>query len=105
VSAEDVVALVVARLPGVTAEQLRAPGRGDAEVNFARQVAMCLCREVAGLSLPQVGARFGRHHSTALHAVRKIRGLAAEPGPVRDLLAELAAELAGQAGRRRAGAA
>jgi chromosomal replication initiator protein len=42
-------------------------------VVLARQVAMYLCRNLTGLSLVQIGQRFGgRDHSTVLHSVRKI---------------------------------
>jgi Bacterial dnaA protein helix-turn-helix len=90
------VTAVTAVCFGLTAEDLRAPGRGDARTSFARQVAMRLCRDLCGLSLTQVGACFGgRHHATVWHADRKVRGMAAEPGPTRDLLALLAGQLAG----------
>lgn len=44
-----------------------------------RQVAMYLCKELTGLSLPQIGMQFGdRDHTTILHAVRKITRLVGE---------------------------
>lgn len=42
------------------------------KVLVPRQVAMHLAREVCGLSLPRLGAVFGRDHSTVLHACRKV---------------------------------
>ncbi len=44
-----------------------------APVVFARQVAMYVLKESANLSFPEIGRLFGdKHHTTALHAVRKI---------------------------------
>src|SRR5690606_33114223 len=42
-----------------------------------RQVAMYLSKVMTPRSLPEIGRRFGgRDHTTVLHAVRKIEGLA-----------------------------
>lgn len=43
--------------------------KGTAE---ARQVAMYLIRKLTNLSLPEIGKEFGRDHSTALYAIRKV---------------------------------
>ncbi len=41
-----------------------------------RQIAMYMCREHTGLSLPKIGAAFGgRDHTTVIHGVEKINGL------------------------------
>ena len=41
-------------------------------IAFPRQVAMYLCREMTGQSLPAIGNAFGRTHATVLHAHRLI---------------------------------
>ena len=40
-----------------------------------RQVAMYLAKQLTSLSLPDIGRKFGRDHSTVLHGVRKIEKL------------------------------
>jgi len=43
------------------------------QVSFPRQIAMYLCKNLTSSSLPEIGRRFGgKHHSTVLHAVRKV---------------------------------
>ncbi len=45
-------------------------------ISFPRQVAMFLCKRMTDKSLPAIGAQFGgKHHTTVLHAVRKIEAL------------------------------
>lgn len=57
---------------------------------FPRHVAQYLCREMAGLSLPEIGARFGgKDHSTVLHACRKIERLLQTDPNVQNLVAYL----------------
>src|SRR6266581_1400638 len=45
-------------------------------ISFPRQVAMYLCKRLTDKSLPAIGAQFGgKHHSTVIHALRKIDAL------------------------------
>ena len=42
-------------------------------ISFPRQVAMYICKKLTSKSLPAIGTHFGgKHHTTVLHAVRKI---------------------------------
>jgi chromosomal replication initiator protein len=84
---ERIVARVAAAF-GVSAKELFGPSRRRT-VLLARQVAMALAREVDGLSLPRIGAAFGRDHTTVLHAVRKVAG----DGELRATVAALRREL------------
>ena len=44
------------------------------KVVYPRQIAMFLCRELAGVSLPEIGRSFGgKHHTTVLHSIGKVR--------------------------------
>jgi chromosomal replication initiator protein len=45
------------------------------QISFPRQIAMYLCKQLTGSSLPDIGRRFGgKHHSTVIHAIQKIEG-------------------------------
>jgi chromosomal replication initiator protein len=57
---------------------------------MARQIAMYLCRELTGLSLPKIGAQFGnRDHTTVMYAERKINQLLGERRAVFNQVSEL----------------
>ena len=60
--------------------------RRTVTVAIPRQVAMYLARTMTTLSLPAIGIHFGRDHTTALHAIRKItKRLGADENLVRDV--------------------
>jgi chromosomal replication initiator protein len=74
---------------GVSIEELTGPSRGRHLV-MARQIAMYLCRELTGLSLPKIGNQFGnRDHTTVMYADRKINQLLAERRAVFNQVSEL----------------
>lgn len=74
---------------GLTIEELTGPSRGRHLV-MARQIAMYLCRELTGLSLPKIGAQFGnRDHTTVMYAERKINQLLGERRAVFNQVSEL----------------
>lgn len=68
----------VERVESVVSEVLDVPGtalvseRRNARLVFARQVSMYLMRKKIGLPLAAIGERYGRDHTTVLHAVRAI---------------------------------
>lgn len=53
----------------VSVADIFATSRGPRDIANARMEAMAACR-AAGLSYPDIGAQFGRHHATAMHAVK-----------------------------------
>jgi chromosomal replication initiator protein len=69
----------VARFFSVKPSDLKGPRRTK-QVVMPRQIAMYLARKHTGMSLPEIGKRFGgRDHTTVIHAVRKIGKQMAEP--------------------------
>lgn len=50
--------------------------RRTADVTLPRQIAMYLAKQFTHRSLPEIGRKFGRDHTTVLHAIRKITNLA-----------------------------
>ena len=63
---------VVGKYFSISPADLRGAKRSN-DVTFPRQIAMYLCRNVAQMSLPQIGIDFGkRDHTTVMHACNKI---------------------------------
>lgn len=62
----------VSRYFDLRPEEFKSQKR-NRNVSFPRQIAMYLCRDILGLSLPKIGEEFGgRDHTTVIHAVKKI---------------------------------
>ncbi len=87
VSAERVETAVSEALDVPEAALLSA--QRNARLVFARQVAMYLMRKQIGLALAAIGERYGRDHTTVLHAVRAIEARRACDPEVRRLVANL----------------
>lgn len=90
-SAERIETLIAAEL-GVEARALRSPRR-EAKLVFARQVAMFFLRNLSGLSLAAIGERYGRDHTTVLHAVRVVDARRDRDPEVRRLVSALEEKL------------
>jgi chromosomal replication initiator protein len=72
---------IVADHYGIPEEAMKVRKR-TSSIAFPRQVAMFLCRELTGLSLSEIGNRFGgRDHTTVMHACDRI-GSARDEDPV-----------------------
>ena len=61
----------VANYYNIKVEDIKSKKR-DRNLAFPRQIAMYLCRELIGDSLPKIAKDFGRDHSTVIHARDKI---------------------------------
>ena len=69
----DAILTTVSRHFGLRLSDLRSATRTP-RVTVPRQMAMYLLRRHCALSFPEIGQRLRRHHTTAIHAFRKIEG-------------------------------
>ena len=68
----DYIQDVVAKYFNINKKDLKSSKRSN-DIAYPRQIAMYLCREVAGLSFPKIGEEFGkRDHTTVMHGCNKI---------------------------------
>ena len=91
ISAATIMA-VTAEYFSMQLEDLTGSSRSRTLVG-ARQMAMYLCRELTDLSLPKIGEKFGRDHTTVMHAERKVRAQMAEKMTVYNQIAELTSRI------------
>ena len=67
------------------------------DVAFPRQVAMYLCRELTGMSLPRIGQVFGgRDHTTVMHACDKIQDEMERSAELRRAIIEMKRNITGK---------
>ena len=72
VISSDFIKETVSKYFSIDKEELAGSKRSN-DIAFPRQIAMYLCREIAGMSFPQIGVEFGnRDHSTVMHGYNKI---------------------------------
>ncbi len=72
VISSDFIKETVSKYFSIDKEELAGSKRSN-DIAFPRQIAMYLCREIAGMSFPQIGVDFGnRDHSTVMHGYNKI---------------------------------
>ncbi len=90
-SAERIESAIAAVL-GLDGRALRSPRR-DARAVLARQLAMYFLRKTLGLSLALIGERYGRDHTTVLHAVRVVSARRDRDPEVRRLVSALEEKL------------
>jgi chromosomal replication initiator protein len=83
---------VTAEYFAISMDELTGTSRSRVLVQ-ARQIAMYLCRELTDLSLPRIGEKFGRDHTTVLHAERKIKDQMAEKRAVYNQITELTSRI------------
>ncbi len=84
----DAIQHAVATEFGIPVSDL-ATRNNSRRVALPRQVAMYLCRKLAGASLSEVGRTFGKHHTTVLHSVNKIESSIATDSALRSRIVAL----------------
>lgn len=68
----DYIQDIVAKYFNINKEDLISSKKSN-DIAYPRQIAMYLCRTVAQMTFPKIGAAFGgRDHTTVMHAVNKI---------------------------------
>ena len=77
----------VARTFGVTSEEIRSQKNKSANISNARQIAIYIARETTTLPMVDIGEEFGgRHYSTIIYSVNKVKKLAEKDQKVRELI-------------------
>jgi chromosomal replication initiator protein len=93
VSVETIQAAVASQF-GMTVDQLTSSSR-RATVNWARQVAMALVRDLTDESLPSIGRAFGgRNHATVHNALRRVSDRLANDEEAVEIMHQLRRHLA-----------
>ena len=63
---------------------------------YPRQIAMYLCRELLGMSLPSIATLFGgKNHTTVMHAIKKINEEILTSGETKRLIENLISDIKG----------
>lgn len=77
----------------ISLEQMKGKNRNN-DVNFPRQIAIYLCRELTDESFPKIGSYFGgRNHSTIISADKKIRKELAKNENLKQVIKDLKRDL------------
>jgi len=82
----------VAKRFGMKRTHIMSPRRSP-DITLPRQIAMFLSRSYALQSLPEIGRRFKRDHTTVLHAIRKIERMRAQDPEFNSKISALEQEL------------
>lgn len=73
----------------ISLEQMKGKNRNNS-VNFPRQIAIYLCRELTNESFPKIGSYFGgRNHSTIISADNRIRKELTNNSDLREVIKDL----------------
>ena len=73
----DEIQKKVAEYFNISVKELQSSRRART-VARPRQIAMYLAKQLTSRSLPEIGRKFDRDHTTVMHAVRKVEGFIGE---------------------------
>lgn len=86
---------IVSRYFNITIDDMISSKRNRI-LSYPRQIAMFLCRDMTGLSLPKIGDAFGgRDHTTVMHAYDQVQIKIASSIEVKDCIDELKKNIKG----------
>jgi chromosomal replication initiator protein len=72
--------------------------RRNKEIAYPRQIAMYLCRELVGMSLPSIAILFGgKNHTTVMYAIKKVNEEMLASGEVKRMIDNLVFDIKGPA--------
>lgn len=91
IQVEDVIKSV-AKHYGVSRHNILS-ARRTANLVRPRQVVAWLCKELTLRSLPEIGRRMNRDHTTILHSIRRVNERLAEDNGLADEIAEIKREI------------
>ena len=82
----EMIQKTIADYYSLRVQELKSKNNSRA-ITLPRQISMYLCKHVTGASLPQIGREFGgKHHTTVLHSVNKIKQLRQKDPEVNKLI-------------------
>lgn len=90
----DEIQRTVASYFNIRIAEMLSPRRARA-IARPRQVAMFLSKQLTSRSLPEIGRKFSRDHSTVIHAVEKIQDLMKDDSQLNEDITHLSRQLEG----------
>lgn len=90
----DEIQRTVASYFNIRISEMLSPRRARA-IARPRQVAMYLAKQLTSRSLPEIGRKFSRDHSTVIHAVDKIQDLMKDDSQLNEDITHLSRQLEG----------
>ena len=88
----SVIISYICKYFSVEEDVLRGQRRGRNEVN-ARQIAMYLTKQLTSRSLPEIGRKFDRDHTTVMHSIDRIEKLTKTNPEIAEVIKDINANI------------